>query len=206
MIGLLGGTFNPIHLGHLSIAQEVLDHFKLNAVHFLPCHTPVHREAPSILTEHRLTMLQLALQDKDKFEIDLTEIDRGGPSYMIDSLKVLVQSQHETLVLILGTDAFNDLPTWKHAKQILKYCHIVVCQRPDETLLQTEFNVHEVKDVKQLSLKATGCIYFLDVKPTPCSSTFIRKNSTNREAITQYLPHPVLEFIQSNNLYASNKI
>ncbi len=206
MIGLLGGTFNPVHLGHLSIAMDVLRFFDLKAVHLLPCHTPVHRDAPEVTQQQRLSMLRLAIEDNDKLVLNLAEIERGGASYMIDTLKEFKKNNQENIILILGTDSFNSLHQWKHALQLLNYCHIVVCQRPNEVCNQTAFNNWVVNDEKTLSLQANGCVYFLDVNPVPCSSSFIRKNSANKEAIAQYLPQPVLEFIFSNSLYASNKI
>jgi len=205
MIGLLGGTFNPVHRGHLSIAQEVLQHFHLSAVHFLPCHTPVHRESPLITTEQRVAMLRLALKDELNLQLDLTEIERGGESYMIDTLRSLSKTTQQTLLLILGTDAFNGLHQWKQASSILDYCHIVVCQRPNEVVTQTAFKHFRVNDKKELMHKANACVYFLDVKPVPCSSSFIRENCANNQAIAQFLPQPVLEFMQLNKLYKSCK-
>lgn len=203
MIGILGGTFNPVHYGHLSIAHETLQYFNLTAVHLLPCNIPVHRDLPNITTEQRISMLQLALKDEKKLKLDLTEIERGGSSYMIDTLKKMVSKNQETLLLILGTDAFNELHKWKHADKILNYCHIVVCQRPNEICKQKEFNDFIVNDKNKLHFKANGCIYFLDVKPVSCSSTFIRENCANKQAMSQFLPQPVLEFIQFNKLYKS---
>lgn len=201
MFGILGGTFNPIHLGHISIAQDVLKHFSLSSVHFLPCHTPVHRETPRVSIQDRIKMLQLALVDEPNLALDLTEIERGGSSFMIDTLKTLSLKNNESILLILGTDAFNGLHQWKQAAMILDFCHIVVCQRPDEICLQDAFNNAIVEDKNELLQKDSGCIYFLKVKPVPCSSTFIRENSANSQAITQFLPQPVLEFIQLNHLY-----
>ncbi len=205
MLGLLGGTFNPVHLGHLSIAQDVLQSFHLTAVHFVPCHTPVHRKAPDVSLQQRLTMLRLALHDKDQFVLDLTEIERGGASYMIDTLRVFKKKYQQRIMLVLGTDAFNSLHEWKQANDILNYCHIVVCQRPGETCRQTAFAYAEVNDKKQLIQQDHGCICFLAVNPVPCSSSLIRKNSANKQAIAQFLPPPVVEFIHSNSLYVSHK-
>lgn len=203
MIGILGGTFNPVHNGHLSIAHDVLKHLALTSVSLLPCHTPVHRESPLISTEQRVAMLQLALKQEPKLKLDLTEIERGGSSFMIDTLKNLSIEKQESLVLILGTDAFNQLHQWKQADQILNYCHIVVCQRLDEICEQNAFDRFIVSDKKSLHNKEKGCVYFLAVKPVACSSTFIRDNCANNQAIAHFLPQPVLEFMQLNKLYKS---
>lgn len=204
MNGLLGGTFNPVHLGHLSIAQDVLDELHLDSVHFLPCHTPVHRESPNIATQKRVDMLKLALQEKAQFKLNLSEVKRGGSSFMIDTLKEL-SSGKEAWVLILGTDAFNGIHHWKQSQFLLDYCHIVVCQRPDEICSQNAFDNYVVKNKDELYKKPNGSILFLEVSPIPCSSTFIRENSMNTQAIKQYLPQSVLEFIQLNNLYEFHK-
>jgi len=205
MNGLLGGTFNPVHFGHLSIAQDVLDELHLDSVHFLPCHTPVHRESPNIATQKRVDMLKLAVQENAQFKLNLSEIKRGGSSFMIDTLKELSQITHDPWVLILGTDAYNALHLWKHSQSLLDYCHIVVCQRPKETCTQDAFSKHIVNNKEELKNKPNGFIFFLEVTPNPCSSTFIRENSMNTQAIKQYLPQPVLEFIQLNNLYEFHK-
>lgn len=205
MLGILGGTFNPIHHGHLSIAHDVLKYFHLSSVHLLPCHTPVHKGLANITTGQRISMLQLALQNKQNVQLDLTEIERGGLSYMVDTLKTLSINYPEALLLILGSDAFNGLHTWKKAQQILDYCHIVVCRRPNEVFLQAEFNDAIVADKNELLNKHHGRIYFFSLNPVACSSTFIRENIANNQLISQCLAQPVLEFIRLNKLYELDK-
>lgn len=205
MIGLLGGTFNPVHLGHVSIAQDVKAHLDLSSVEFIPCHIPAHRNSPdkehAISSQQRVDMLALALQDVAAFHVDLTEIKRGGVSFMIDTLKTLKQQFNaETLVLILGTDAFNGLKSWKSADQILQYCHIVVCQRPNE-IAQNIYQNQWVENKASLTKQSFGLIYFLNVTAVCCSSTLIRENLYNKRSVAQYLSPPVLEFVQTNQLY-----
>lgn len=205
MIGVFGGTFNPIHLGHLSIAQEAFTRLSLSRVEFVPCHTPVHKADPkqafSVTTEQRLAMLGLALQDYAQFHLNLCEIERGGASYMIDTLRSLKeQFAHQTLVLILGTDAFNGLSSWKSANAILDYCHVVICQRPDEQLKLYK-QASWVNDIKSLTQSDSGSIYPLNVKPVDCSSTSIRENIMNNTDVSHFLSAPVLNFIKTNLLY-----
>lgn len=203
MLGILGGTFNPIHNGHLSIAYDVYQHLGLSVVHFVPCYTPVHKPDPihSVTPEQRLAMLELALQNQPFAKVNRIEIERKGASYMIDTLRQLKQSTQEALVLILGTDAFNGLHQWKQAQSILDYCHIVVCQRPGERNQQTHFNSHIIQDKQQLKQQAHGYVYFYAVNPVSCSATLIRENRDNIDLLNQYLAHPVIDFIQQHNLY-----
>jgi len=205
MIGLLGGTFNPVHLGHLSIAQDVLTHLNLERIEFVPCYLPVHRQQPSVPVEARIAMLRLALQGIKNFDINLCEIERGGPSYMIDTLQALQQQKAASRVLILGTDAFNHLHQWKQAQSLFDSCHIVVCQRPGETCRQKQFDKFLVDDVTELSKMAQGGLYLLNVNPVPCSSTQLREKLMKRQSVSQYLAQPVVEFIQSNHLYVSSE-
>ncbi len=203
MIGLLGGTFNPIHQGHLSIAQDVLQCLKLERVEFMPCHTPVHRQSPLVSVEHRVSMLKLALKGHDQFHINSCEVDRGGSSYMIDTLRFLQQDEEPSRVLIVGTDAFNNLHQWKQADRLFDYCHIVVCQRADQVCTQNQFDQYRVSKVSELIKKPIGGLYFLNVSPVPCSSTQLREKLSKQQSVSQYLAQPVVEFIQSNHLYAS---
>lgn len=203
MLGILGGTFNPVHKGHLSIAYEVYQHLELSAVHFVPCYTPVHKADPKqqVTPQQRMEMLRLALQDQPFAILNDVEIQRQGASYMIDTLKELSKQYDETLVLILGTDAFNGLHEWKQAQQILDYCHVVVCQRPDEIIRQTYFKRYHVSDKAQLKNNTHSCVYFYQVTPVACSATMIRQNINNLCLLKQFLPQPVIEFIQNHDLY-----
>lgn len=205
MIGIFGGTFNPVHLGHVSIAQEVLDFFKLSSIEFIPCNQPVHRENPEkafgVSSQQRLDMLQLATQHNQKFHINTLELDRGGFSYMVDTLRQLKGQFDDSLVLILGTDAFNQFNNWKQPQAILELCHIVVCQRPNELLnfeLLQNYRTHDPNQLKELT---AGCIYSFEVKPVDCSSSEIRHNRIKNKSIEAFLASPVLDYIDSNQLY-----
>lgn len=203
MLGILGGTFNPVHNGHISIAGEASQYLNLSAVHFVPCFTPVHKVDPinQVSPQQRVEMLRLALLNLPFAKLNDCEIKRQGASYMIDTLRSLTQQTNETLVLILGTDAFNGLHQWKEAESILDYCHILVCQRPGETNQQFNFKQNIVNDKKALDSSTHSAVYFYQVNPVECSSTMIRENINNLALLEQYLPQPVLEFIQQHDLY-----
>jgi len=205
MIGLLGGTFNPVHQGHLSIAGDVLQCLNLERVEFMPCHTPVHRQAPIVSVQHRVSMLKLALKDNQQFQLNLCEIERGGFSYMVDTLQYLQQQEAQSRVLIVGTDAFNSLHQWKQGDSLFDYCHVVVCQRPNEICTQNQFDKHRVNNVSELHKNQHGGLYFLNVRSVPCSSTQLREKLSKQQSVSQFLAQPVVEFIQSNHLYVSSE-
>jgi nicotinate-nucleotide adenylyltransferase len=127
----MGGTYDPVHIGHLRMALELSELFKTN-VHLLPCFQPVHRGDPGATSAQRLEMLGLATEDEPTLMVDQREILRKGPSYTVDSLRS-IRDQYgpdESVVLVLGTDAFNDLPDWHQWIEITKLAHIVVLTRP----------------------------------------------------------------------------
>lgn len=130
-IGILGGTFDPVHFGHLRTALEVLAGCRLAAVHLMPCGMPPHRDTPVASTELRLRMLRAAVASEPRLIIDERELRRPGPSYMVDSLAQFRDEDRERpLCLVLGADAFLGLPSWHRWRDILGLAHIVVVQRP----------------------------------------------------------------------------
>ena len=130
-IGVLGGTFDPIHYGHLRPALELLEALALAEVRFIPCRLPAHRGAPAITPEQRLELVRLATADQPGFVADDRELRRPGRSYMVDTLASLRQDLGETpLCLILGGDAFAALHTWRRWEDLSKLAHFIVMQRP----------------------------------------------------------------------------
>jgi len=135
MIGIFGGTFDPVHFGHLRSALEVKDIFGLDEVRLIPCAMPPHRESPAVTAAMRLQMLALAIKNQPGLTIDTRELDRyqlqQTPSYMVDTLESLRQEfSNETLLLFIGTDAFEHLTGWHQWQQLFDYAHIVVLTRP----------------------------------------------------------------------------
>jgi len=131
MIGVFGGTFDPVHNGHLRIALDVQQQLSLSSVHFIPCKTPVHREHPVLGAEQRLHLIKLAIQDQSSFVADDREMRRSGPSYMIDTLESLADEYPEqTLLLMIGADAFARFDQWHRWQEIFEKSHLVLMQRP----------------------------------------------------------------------------
>lgn len=127
MIGILGGTFDPVHYGHLRPALEVKEVFGLTEIRLLPSAHPPHREQPAATALMRVRMLELAIQNQSGFVIDTRELDRAGRSYMIDTLKSFrLEFPEQTLILFVGADAFKNLTNWHCWQQLFDYAHIVV--------------------------------------------------------------------------------
>lgn len=202
MIGILGGTFDPIHAGHLQIAEKVESSLALNELYFLPCATPVHRDMPQVSDAQRVQMIELAIAGNSKFRLNRLELDRGGQSYMVDTLRqIRAQNQIGTMVLILGADAFNQFHNWKSPDEILKLAHLVVCNRPGVDMDKSIYVNHWVNSVKILENSTTACILPLELDENPCSSSYVRKLLLDRNQADRCLPSAVYQFILRNHLY-----
>lgn len=205
-IGLLGGTFDPIHNGHLHLATTVLQLLTLDAIRLIPCYHTVHREQPIATPEQRLTMTCLACQGQLNIQADDTELKRGGSSYMIDTLKTIKQSQENLqLYLIIGYDAFMNFTTWKDWQAILELCHVIVARRPhysnqNETttalIKQYGTDYHDIKSYPH------GKISILEINALSISSTTIRQAIKKNKDVSDKLPNQLYQFIKQEGLYA----
>ena len=208
MIGILGGTFDPIHNGHLRTALDVQQCLSLKEVRFIPCGEPPHRIAPVATPLQRLAMVRAAIAGQEKFKVDDREIRRAGPSYMVDTLTSLKQDfKDEALCLILGMDAFNGLPQWHQWQRILQLSNIVVMQRPDMKG-QVELNKRLVTllkdyfvDADELNRKQNNGIAFIPVTQLDISATKIRQQWQQGKDIQFLLPDSVLTLIRQQNIY-----
>ena len=165
-VGILGGTFDPIHHGHLRLALEMAAALELAAVRLLPLHVPPHRAPPIAPPEIRLRMILAAIEDQETLLADDREIKRQGISYTVDTLAELRREHAEVpLCLILGMDAFLSLPTWRHGERIIDLAHIAVAQRldaaPSTPAVLPEFlDRHRTGDPKDLHRTRAGRVYF----------------------------------------------
>lgn len=205
---LFGGTFDPVHLGHIHMAQSCLEQLSLSELHFLPCALPVHKAAPGITNDHRLAMLKLATKHNACFKIDPRELRRTGPSYSLLSLQECrAESPSTPLIFLMGMDSFNSLPTWYQWQEIITLCHVVVYQRPGEVRatdepLEKYLSQSEVTDQSELHRKQAGLCYFLEGTVKDISSSQIR-NAIKHQQHTEHLIQPeVREYIRKHHLYA----
>lgn len=214
MIAVLGGTFDPIHFGHLRPALEIAEQFELEQVRFIPSANPPHRWKPIANAEHRLNMVKLAIQDTPEFVVDDREYRREGSSYTVDTLQSIVDEQikkenekSESMLMILGLDAFQSFTQWREWERILTLTHIVVSTRPGYQLQKTEKwmqgrIVDSVSELKQKDGKGNpGCIFFSEVTPLDISATFIREQLLSGKSSRYLMPDKVANYISDNNLY-----
>jgi len=208
MIGILGGTFDPIHYGHLRTALDVQQCLSLDEVRFIPCGEPPHRNKPIAEPLQRLAMVRAAIAGQKGFSADDREIRRNGPSYMVDTLTSLKHDfKTESLCLILGMDAFNALEQWHQWQQIFELANIAIMKRPAGTgqieinkklMLLVKDRIVEVTDFQK---KQKGGICFVSVTQLDISATMIRQQWQQGKDIHLFLPESVLTLIQQQNIY-----
>ncbi|MCP4876939.1 MAG: nicotinate-nucleotide adenylyltransferase [Gammaproteobacteria bacterium] len=201
MIGILGGTFDPIHNGHLHIASQVLTRLEMEQLQFMPCALPVHRDRPHASVTDRLAMIELSIADQSAFTVNTLELDRDGPSYSVDSLREIHRQTDSVLVLVLGADAFNGFASWKLPCEILQLAHLVVCHRPGFKLTQDNFNEFHVGSALELNDRGSGGILMLEVDAIDCSSSQVRA-ALDRGKMPRHCLHPaVANYINQHHLY-----
>ncbi len=207
MIAIFGGTFDPVHLGHLNMAQQCVATFELHSLYFMPCAIPTHKAAPGISTEHRIAMLKAAITAYPKFKLDLRELQRSGPSYSLLSLQELRAENPDTPILFLiGMDSFNNLNKWYQWQTITRLCHIVVYQRPGQNCdVQGELKGYKqqavTKDISLLNEKNAGHLYFLEGEQLDAASSTIRQALKKSIKKSELLPDTVSHYIEQHQLY-----
>ena len=207
MIGILGGTFDPVHFGHLRTALDVMQGVGLAEVRFIPLHRAVHREQPQTPGSLRLQMLQLAIADQPGFVVDDRELRRRGDSYMVDTLDSLRDDVgQQPLCLILGGDAFRHFLSWRQPRVILQLAHLVVMQRPsheriDDPQLRRLLEDHRADHRDELRQAPAGRILFQPVTQLAISSTKIRALVAAGHSPRFLLPESVLQLLERQGLY-----
>ena len=211
-IGIFGGTFDPIHFGHLRSALELYQTLDLAEVRFIPCYQPVHRKLPIASPEDRLAMVRTAVAAEPVFKVDDCEIQRKGPSYMIDTLEHLRRILPETpLCLIMGIDALLGFPSWHRYEDILKLANLVVAHRPQYHLPHTgtvaELIKHRLKQNPTVIHESlAGNIILQPVTPLEISATDIRKQIAMGRSPRYLLPDGVYKYIQEHGVYSISHI
>ena len=206
-IGLLGGTFDPIHIGHLRAALEVAEQFALDELRLIPSARPPHRGTPQVSAQARLDMVRLAVQDVPPLSVDDRELWRDKPSWTIDTLESLRAElgAEVQLLLLVGWDAFCGLPTWHRWPELLDHCHLVVLQRPDADseapeALRNLLAARSVGDPQAFKGPA-GQIAFAWQMPLAISATQIRERLASGRSIRFLVPDAVLAYIHAHGLY-----
>ncbi|WP_335900484.1 nicotinate-nucleotide adenylyltransferase [Shewanella algae] len=213
-IGLMGGTFDPVHYGHLKPAAEVKARLELDKLWLLPNHIPPHKAKATASSEQRLAMLKLACDEFPDMDICDIELKRNAPSYSVATLEALQQAfPGAEFQFIMGTDSLLSLPSWHQWQRLFSLCNLVVCRRPDWHLpkdaeIQTELaqrgcSVTQALAARDKGQHQSGKIISLPVEPQPFSSTAIRRAiaAGDINACRAAMPKAVLEYIVANRLY-----
>ncbi|KZX56801.1 nicotinic acid mononucleotide adenylyltransferase [Halioglobus sp. HI00S01] len=207
-VGVFGGTFNPIHYGHLRSALELVERLGLDHLRLMPCAVPPHREAPSCSAQDRLAMVELAVVGESRLRCDRRELDRDGLSYTYDSLVDLRGELGEghSLSMVLGADAVQRINTWHRWLELLDVAHVVVLARPGwefprEGEVAQWLATHRLASAAALNEQACGGVLIEELRPLAISSTEIRSLLAGGHSPRYLLPEPVLDYIQERQLY-----
>ncbi len=216
-IGILGGTFDPIHFGHLRLAQELGETLRLAEVRFMPAGTPPHRSTPQATSAQRLAMVQLAIAGNPLLTVDDREISQAGSGYTVDTLSALRREVGPTqpLCLLVGADAFLDLATWHQWQALFGLAHIVAAHRPGFAIqtwsqrmplpLAREYEARHMEQPLSVHLSPAGGIVAQPIAALDIAATRIRSALASGASPRYLLPDSVLDYIQAHNLYSESR-
>lgn len=210
-IGIFGGTFDPIHYGHLRTAFELQQALRLSEMRFMPCGDPPHRHQPLADAAQRLAMVRAAVEGQEGFLVDDRELRRGGPSYTVDTLAALREEWTEApLCLVIGMDAFLGLPRWHRWLEILRLAHVVVAHRPgwrapDMGTLGELLADRGTSRVRDLHTTRAGAIFVHAVTQLEISSTEVRALIRAGRDPRFLMPDPVRRIILDSGCYAATE-
>ncbi len=206
---LFGGTFDPIHYGHLQVAETLAKQAGLQQVILLPNHIPPHRPQPEATPQQRLAMITLAIAGKPLFHVDSRELQSTAPSYAVNTLEMMRREQGPSLPMafIIGQDVLHAINTWYRWESLLNLCHLLVCTRPgySETLNTPELrhwlNSHRTDKVAELSARPHGYIWFAQTPLVDICATEIRKRCRQGLGCHGLVPEAVRQYIEQYQLY-----
>ncbi|MGZ3524242.1 MAG: nicotinate-nucleotide adenylyltransferase [Thermodesulfobacteriota bacterium] len=207
-VGLFGGTFNPIHLGHLRGAEEIREMFHLEEVTFVPSSIPPHKKTEKVIeASHRLEMVRLAVSGNSNFSVSDVEISRPGKSYSVETIRYFRERHQDPFFFILGRDAFLEIETWKDFQKLFFLCHFIVMTRPG---LQKETpslpralapNFRYALEEKAWVHVSGYMLYFKEISFLDISSTKVRKLIEKGSSVKYLIPPEVETYIRKHSLY-----
>lgn len=209
-IGVFGGTFDPIHYGHLRLAEDMADALDLDRVRFVPAGQPPHRRAPHVDARHRLEMVRRAISGNPRFDLDAREVERDAPSYTVDTLTGLRAElgAGRPLWLLLGADAFLGLPGWHDWRRLFDLANLAVAARSGAPLLDADamptILKGEVAQRQDLNRPAGG-VLVRQTPPLDISATAIRDTLAGHASARYLLPDAVLDYIHQHRLYTAHE-
>lgn len=225
-IGIMGGTFNPVHFGHLNSAEEIGEKFNLKRIIFVPTYITPYKEKDHILaSSRRLEMLRIAAESNKRFSVSTIEIDRGGVSYSVDTVEKLKNSLKDvsSLYFIAGIDVFSDIAAWKKPEKLLSICNFIINTRPDYkmddlmTILKKSITAKDSRiffeykgrddmfDADKIAVSISKFfIYTTKTTSLNISSTNIRKRISEGKTVKYLLSEDVERYIMKNNLYRTS--
>lgn len=207
-VAMFGGTFNPIHHGHLRSALELVERLGLQRMHLVPCAIPPHRELPGCSALERADMVELSLRGEERLLCDRRELHREGPSWTVDSLAEMrgEYGEQRPLCLVVGCDALLGLPRWHRWQELLTLAHVVVIARPGWELprrgkVADWLGHHRLVGPGALGQRPAGGVLVQELRPLPISSTEIRQLCAEGRSPRYLLPDAVLDYIVDRGLY-----
>lgn len=210
-LGLFGGTFDPVHFGHLRLAEEAIGHLGLGGVRWIPAGQPPHRGVPEVTAEQRLEMVLRCTAENEHFSVDASEVKAAAPSYTVHTLERLRAElgAEQSLILLVGADAFAGLSGWHRWRDIFSLAHVAVSHRPGFPVeitslpheLATEFHDRHLTGIDGLKDTPAGGIATFAMTQLAISATQIRKLLANGVSARYLLPDSVLDYIQRHQLY-----
>ncbi len=213
-LGIFGGTFDPVHLGHICPVQEAAQETQIENIALMPCYIPSHKNPAVASSQHRLNMLALVCADYPLFHLDPRDIKRGKPTFSLDSLQELRAAMPTTpLCFFIGSDSLQNLCSWHQWQTLFSLCHFVVCERKNESVYNVTENSHTSAQLQELlnnrqtidplvlHNSLAGHIYLANTQTVTISSTEIRNKIINNQSVKENLPTKVVDYIHQHKLY-----
>ncbi len=218
-VGIFGGTFDPIHIGHLIIAEQALDSLKLEKIIFIPNGNPPHKSISYAKKDHRLKMIQLAIEDNRRFEVSDIEINKTEKSYTVDTILSMKKIVKDEVFFIMGSDSLINIKSWYQYEKLLECCNFIILPRVlnnlDEKIIQLLTQTDELIDENNIALNINYLkkwieinlnmvlekFFFIDFPLLEISSTTVRKNILDKRSINYLVPSKVIQYIYEENLY-----
>jgi len=203
-IAILGGTFDPIHNGHLAAAQSVAITFQVDEVHFVPAFSPPHKHVQHITSPfHRFAMVALATGPIDRFRTSTIEVDAFEKRYTVQTLEAMKRSYPSAqLLFIIGTDMYQELESWKDYRRLFELAHLAIVNRPGFSFREDLAPFQVVTKIQAVPLPAEPAVFYLPFVEQPISSTEIRDDRRRGVQVSQWLPPMVWNYIEKHKLYS----